>query len=226
MRKDKKMALGLRKQGKSYNEIRDRLNIPKSTLSDWLTKLDWSETIKHKLVEKSAALGRVHLEKLDRTRGIALEKIYEEAQLEAIREFENLKWYPLFTAGIALYWGEGDKATNGVVRLANVDPDIIRTFILFLREVCGVPEKNIRVHLLLYPDLNPRTCLQFWSEQIDITRQNFTKCVTIQGRHKTKRLPYGVCYVTVSSTYLKKKIFVWLALLSKELAKQKVAGIV
>ncbi len=36
MRKDKEIAIKLRKQGLSYSQIKNKLDIPKSTLSYWL----------------------------------------------------------------------------------------------------------------------------------------------------------------------------------------------
>ncbi len=46
MRKDKEKALCLRALGKSYQDIRKALHIPKSTLCDWLAGLRWSEKVK------------------------------------------------------------------------------------------------------------------------------------------------------------------------------------
>ena len=45
-------AIELRKKGKSYSEIKYLLNIPKSTLSDWFSKEEWSELIKDKINNK------------------------------------------------------------------------------------------------------------------------------------------------------------------------------
>lgn len=32
----------------------------------------------------------------------------------------------------------------------------------------------------------------------------------LPSRHKTKRLPYGICTLVVSNTYLKQKMLVWI----------------
>lgn len=224
-REDKNVAIKMRRKGKSYKEIKKLLGVPTSTLSNWLAKENWSKKIKAELEKRSIEQATIRIETLSKVRGEHLARLYKEAQIEAIKEFEHFKWYPLFIAGISLYWGEGDKATRSHVRLSNIDPNMIRTFILFLREICGIPEEKIRAGILLYPDLDPEVCLSYWSDQICLPRQNFIKCVTIQGRHKVNRLQYGVCTVTVSSTYLKVKVLIWLGLLSEELARQQ-AGIV
>ncbi|MBI5123978.1 MAG: hypothetical protein HZA72_00990, partial [Candidatus Omnitrophica bacterium] len=49
MRKDRDIAIKLRKQGKTYNEITTSLSIPKSTLSGWLKGLEISARIKNRL---------------------------------------------------------------------------------------------------------------------------------------------------------------------------------
>jgi predicted transcriptional regulator len=219
MRKDKNAALKLRRLGKSYNEIRDLLRIPKSTLSDWLHKTRWSTKVKRILAEKAKTKNVIRLRELDKIRGVHLKKLYQEAQDEARKEFENFKFHPTFISGVVIYWGEGDRSSRFLIRVANTDPLMIRLFAKFLLEVCGVPKERIRAHILLYPDLNPEVCKHFWIKESGLRLENFNKSVTIEGRHKTRRHPYGVCYIAVASTYLKQKMLIWLDLLPKELMK-------
>jgi len=221
MRKDKKESLRLRSLGKSYSEIRNILRVPKSTLSDWLHNTQWSTKIKRSLTEKAQEKNTIRLRNLNKIRGQKLTRIYQEAQNEAKDEFEYFKFHPLFIAGLSIYWGEGDKITKHNIRIANTDPLMIRLFIKFLREVCGVPEEKIRAYILLYPDLDKNKCKKFWIEKTGLLDKNFNKSIVIQGKHKTKRLPYGVCNVGTGSTYLKQKIFAWLTLLPKEFIKNK-----
>lgn len=221
MRDDKKEVVQLRRQGRSYNEIRETLGVPKSTLSDWLRDIKWSVTIKSNLSELAKEKSAVRIRYLNGIRGRHLAKIYREARSEAKKEFEIFKFHPTFISGVSIYWGEGDKATKHLIRVGNIDPLMIKLFVKFLREICGIPRGKIRSHVLLYPDLNPNKCSKYWIKQSGLPLESFNKYVVIQGRHKTRRLPYGVCYVTVSSAYLKEKMFVWLALLPKELIKGK-----
>lgn len=207
----------MRKQGSSYNEIYERLKIPKATLSDWFSAEDWSIRVKKKLIEASKISSAVRIVKLDTIRGNHLKNVYEEAKREASLELASLKYNPLFIAGIMLYWGEGDKRTRGQVRLVNTEPEIIRLFVLFLTEVCRIPHEKIRASVTIYPDLNELECRKYWSDASGIPIESFTKCVTIQGRHKTRKLSYGMCNVLVLSTYFKIKLLEWLRLLPQEL---------
>ena len=116
-----------------------------------------------------------------------------------------------------LYWGEGDKANKSRCLLSNSDPNMLRLFSLFLEKICGVEKAKIKAWILAYPDIDKIKALEFWSKSTSIWPTNFYKTVVIQGKSKRRTLPFGVCYVTVSSSYLKRKIVKWMALLSREL---------
>ncbi len=112
MRIDKENAFVLRKQGKSYKEIKAELGVPKSTLSDWFNGQGWSKDLSSKLFEKAKQAHTVRLQELNKIRGENLKKVYEEAIKEALEEFELLKYHPLFIAGLMIYWGEGNKVSK------------------------------------------------------------------------------------------------------------------
>lgn len=221
MRSDKNEAVRLRKIGKSYREIKKQLGVPVSTLSDWLHKIKWSRKLAKKLGEQAKTKSTIRLINLNKIRGNNLKQLYEEAEIEAVKEFENLKLHPLFVAGISIYWGEGDKLSKHIIRVANTDPTMIKLFARFLINICGIDKNKIKLSLLLYPDLNEVECKNFWIKNTKITEKNFNKSIRIEGKHKTKRVRYGVCTVSVCSTYLKKKILKWLKILPVELIKNK-----
>lgn len=221
MRKDKETAISMRKSGKSYKDIAEALKIPKATLSDWFSKEGWSKEIRKKLTDVVILDSTARLVALDKVRGEHLVKLYEEARVEAREELQTLKYHPLFIAGLMLYWGEGDKLSKSNVRLANTDPQLILLYLTFLRQVCRIPEAKIRIHLLLYPDIDRESAMRFWAFATKLSRSHFVKPVIIQGKHKSKRLAYGVCNVVVSSTYLKVKIKEWLKTLPQELMEKR-----
>ncbi|HMQ01628.1 MAG TPA: hypothetical protein PKD79_00965 [Candidatus Doudnabacteria bacterium] len=213
----KEKAIALRKKGKSYNDISTTLLIPKSTLSGWLKNKQWSKAIKSKLTKSSAKFHKNRLIELNKVKRAGLEKIYMDAELEAAKEFIELKWFPLFVSGISIYWGEGDKINKYFVRVSNTDSTMLKVFVKFLLEICGVQKDKIKSYILIYPDLKEKPVLDYWSKALEIPLENFNKCVRIQGRHKVNRLNYGVCTVYVSSTYLKRKINIWLKLIGNDL---------
>jgi hypothetical protein len=220
MRKDKQQAMSLRRTGKSYKEIRAQIGIPISTLSDWLRPHQWSQNIAKSLAEIANKQNSVRVRKLNKIRGQRLARLYKEASIEAVKEFNRLKYHPMFIAGIMLYWGEGDRLTKHTVRFGNTDPAMMRLFVNFLLHVCKVPQEKIKASVLLYPDLDEYKCRLYWSEHAGVPLEKFNKSILIQGRHKTRRLKYGVCSVMVCSTYLKKKMLIWLNLFPNELLSE------
>lgn len=217
MRKDKEKALEMRKDGKSYREIRRALKVPLSTLSDWFSKIGWSQDIAKKLASRAQIQHTARIVELDKIRGQHLVRAYEEARREARKDLEILKYNPLFIAGLMLYLGEGDKATKSQVRLANTDAELIKIFVYFLKNVCNIPVGKIGISILTYPDIDDKVNRQYWSAVSGIAPEKFIKSILIQGRHKTRRLGHGVCGVYVSSTYFKVKMLEWMKLLPEEL---------
>lgn len=221
MRHDKEKALKLRRAGKSYNEIRRELGAPKSTLSGWLKPYKWSKKISLSLAEASKEKNAVRIRHLNKIRGKHLENLYKQARTEAYEEFEKLKYHPLFIAAVAIYWGEGDKSIKQGLRISNVDPAMIKLFTNFLLHICQLDNDKIYAWLLLYPDLDEKECKNFWIKKTSLINDNFNKSIVIKGRHKTKRVQYGICNVGVSSRYLKEKMLVWVELLPKQLLNKK-----
>ncbi|MCR4279175.1 MAG: hypothetical protein NUV78_00345 [Candidatus Zambryskibacteria bacterium] len=220
MRHDKKEATKLRSRGKSYREIKDDLGIPLATLSDWFRDERWSKAIKKSLNEKNIEISKRRIIHLDKIRGENLKKVYEEAREEAKEDFKALRYSPLFIAGIMIYWSEGDKISKNGFRVSNSDPLVMKIFLTFLRKVCGGDETRIRAGLLLYPDLDSETCEKYWSNQIGLSRSNFTKSIVIQGRHKTRRVQYGICTLNFSSRFLKEKMLIWMRLAAEDLLRE------
>ena len=157
---------------------------------------------------------------MNKARELMWEKWRESARQEAKRDYPHLKKNPLFLAAIMLYWAEGDsKIENCSVRLTNTDPQMIRIFTHFLRKICGVPNERMRVYIILYPDLNEKTCRNYWSKVSGISYNQFIKTQFIKGSHPTKRLSHGICMIHTGSRQLKEKIYVWLKLFQEDLLR-------
>ncbi len=218
MRKDKILAIRLRRQKKSYNEIAEKFNIPKSTLVYWFKNLKWSKKIKNELLLKDRIRAAKQIASMNKARKEKWESWREGFRQEAKEQFAFIKNNSLFIAGINLYWGEGDSVLkNGIVRLANTDYRMISLFYKFLINICGIPKDKIKASLVIYPDLNDIVCKNFWSKNTEIAHSSFHKSQLIKGRHPTKRLQNGVCSIQVYSRGLKEKIMVWIDLFSKNL---------
>ena len=208
MRSDKGKAFVLRRSGKSYREISDELGVAKSTLSNWFQGVDFSTAIRSELSKRATKKGAQHLRELNRVRGIALQVHYELAEKEALKEMELFRRIPLFTAALAAYWGEGDKTTKNQVRITNTDPRMLHLFLQFLLHICQADKHKISLALFLYEDLDEAKCKRYWTKHVGIKK--FHKAQILPGRHKTKKIPYGVATVVLTDSYLKRKLQVWI----------------
>lgn len=59
-----------------------------------------------------------------------------------IKNLETDEERALFHLGVGLYIGEGTKSRHRV-SISNTDPQVIRAFLRFLRQICQVEEKKI-----------------------------------------------------------------------------------
>lgn len=225
MRNDRHLAIKLRKKGVSYNKISKKLGIPKSTMCYWFKDKRWSQQIKKELTRKALYVAKKRLRLINKGRREKWEKWRESHRKQAKKEFPLLKKYPLFLAGLMLYWGEGDsKLENSLVRLSNTDPEMIKIVSLFLQKVCLISKEKIKVNLILYPDLNENKCKDLWSKASGISKDKFYKTQYIYGKHPTKRSSYGICNICVASRGLKEKIFTWMKLYQQSLSRASYNG--
>ena len=219
MDKKKSKAIKLRKQGKSYKEIHTSLKIPKSTLSLWLGREAWSKEISATLARANRSARIARLRKLNRSRGKRLAEAYAEAEAEAREEFTELKNDPLFIAGVMLYWGIGSRHPRQGVKFSNSDPKMVRLYAAFLTDACRIPTEHVRAYAHIYPAIDERTARAYWAKAVGLPWECFTGSIVLKGRKAGKRLSWGMCTISVSSTYFKRKMLAWITLFEKELLK-------
>ena len=219
MRKDKVRVYKLRREGKSYKEIKKLLGTPLGTIAGWLKNEEWSKKIRDELGARASLAFPEKMAAIQKANKARWTKKYKEYKIVAESQFAQYQADPLFISGLMLFWGEGNKSPkDSTVRLANSDPAMIRIFYNFLTNTMGVDPDKIKIHLLLYPDLVDDMQKSFWSKAIGIPLSQFIKSTYIKGKHPTRRLSYGVCIIYVCSRELKDKILVWLNLYQKILA--------
>ncbi len=219
MRKDKVRAYELRREGKSYKEIKKLLGIPLSTIAGWFKNEEWSRKIRDELGARASLAFPEKMAAIQKANKTRWAKKYKEYRISAESEFIKHQNDPLFIAGLMLFWGEGNKSPkDSTVRLANSDPIMIRIFYNFLTSTMEMNPDKIKIHLLLYPDLIDDMQKSFWSKATGIPLSQFIKSTYIKGKHPTRRLSYGVCMIYICNRELKDKILVWLNLYQKILA--------
>jgi len=206
---ERRKVIKLRKNGKTYSEIRKELNISKSTLSDWLRSYPLTKR-QLILLEKS----------IKRNKKLAIEKfrvtmqMKRERRLSDLYKQERMYWISLNRreielAGIFLYWGEGNKRLNGPIALNNTDPHVLKFMLYWLRNIFKIPQNKIRVHLHLYSDMNIQQEIAFWSQELRLPLSQFNKPYIKESTRTNidhKGIGHGTCGLAVNNIRLKEKI--------------------
>ena len=119
-------AVAMRKEGRSYREIREVVGVSKSTLSLWLRDVPLSEDQRQALALRSpegATRRAVAIRASAAQRRTTIES-EARAQIACLSESE------LFVAGVVAYWAEGAKnkpwRTGARVSFLNSDPGMIQ----------------------------------------------------------------------------------------------------
>ena len=205
-RETKRLVSKLRSQGKSYQEIRKVLGVPKSTLSTWLSKkyphlYNREKQLRHLAKARPLAIAAIK------------RRVDNENQLIRGRITSEIKKYPLSDAGLqkailaALYWAEGSKTGNGM-KFANTDPNLHQLFVNLLRKCFKPDESKFRVHLYVHHYHRINECKKFWSRLLNIPQRQFWK-VYIKKRSVTKRFRRnfrGICFLYHSDSKLRKEM--------------------
>lgn len=218
-------AFVLRLKGKSYGEIKRVLNIPKSTLSSWFKNCPLPSAAK-KLLEQKRLAPRKQLMEFNRRRTQIIQAENKKILQAATNEIRKLSKYELLLLGAALYWAEGykkqDKNRSPRVNIANSDPALISIFLRFLREIIKVPEERFKVSVRIYPNINPKLAINFWSKTTKIPQNRFHVTTQISRASRGKRpqnsLPYGTLDLRVNSRQNFYQIKGWI----DELIKQSI----
>ena len=141
---DYKEAIRLRMLGKSYNEIAKDLNIGKSSLSYWLKNLQLPPAAK-KILEAKSNYSKEKFVAYNYKRHEIVQGENREIRELNSKKVKTFNDYQLLLVGAALYWGEGQKRHGGKypsprISFSNSDPDMIKLFLRFTREILKVPE--------------------------------------------------------------------------------------
>lgn len=204
----------MRIMGHSYNEIRARLGIPKSTLSVWFKGLVLSEQARARLAERVRVGTLNGLVKRNKLQTHKARRRALQVRLRSESEVPNLNKKDLMLAGTFLYWAEGYKRpvirggkerTAHRISFLNSDPDIVRIFVCFLEEVLEIPRDRIYVCMRLYEHINKDEAKRHWMKASGLSSKHFKNTTyVVSGASKRKRpynrLPYGTAQIAVNDT--------------------------
>ena len=119
----------------------------------------------------------------------------------------------LKTIGVTLYLCEGYKTEKSHgIDFANCDPEMVVIFTKFLRTICGVNEKRLRVLLYCYSNQDTGVLINFWCKKTAIPKTQFSKPYVRKDFQiaKSSKMPYGLVHIRYSDKKLLNVIKIWI----------------
>ncbi|MEK7562337.1 MAG: helix-turn-helix domain-containing protein [Patescibacteria group bacterium] len=222
MDNSKNLAIKLRRQGKSYNQIVKILGTPKSTLSLWLRDIDMSPKIRKKFWDSVKQRQAESITKFNKKQAEKAREKAQEIQKNAYEMIGAPSKKELLLMGAALYWAEGFKKTRWILAFSNSDPLMIKVIMKFFREICNVPEEKMRGTVQIHPNVTPEQAINYWSKITKIPQCQFSKCYTrLSPSSKQKRpyntLPYGTLRISVYDSKITNKVKGWIQGISEKI---------
>lgn len=198
-------------EGLSYSEITARTGISQSTLSGWLRHIRLTPAQQARLDAKlrahragfGARVWPMHRKRFDEARERAARAGAEvAAQLPDAVAVDEL-------ALAMLYLGEGSKQ-RGTMRLANMDPHVLRFFLWTVRRLYPIDEARLsfRLNLAATARSAESTHIDWWCRQLNCRREQFRKTQFDPRSRRTETTTdyHGVCTVNYDDTYLQERV--------------------
>jgi hypothetical protein len=202
---NKIQAVQLREQGKSYSEIKNIVQVSKSTLSSWLKDIELTKEQTGRL-SKLQATAYLSAKK----KQSASLKHHNEIQIAAQKESTKLAKDSFFVAGLMLYWAEGNKSF-GSVQFSNSDPIMIQIMMRWFRKFCFVPENKFRIGLIIHSLHIREDCQKFWQGITSVPLTQFHSPFVKPSIFSSKKnkLYEGTCKIVIHNRDLLSRIIGW-----------------
>jgi len=209
--KDKERATQLRLAGKSYNEIKNTLNLPsKGTLSFWFKDLILTPQAKKLLASNIQKATERGLTDFNRKRSARIIKENDYARQSGLRQIKRLTNRELMLIGAALYWGEGTKyhkERTAALVFTNSDAVMVRLYMRFIRKIFKISEERIRAGIQIHDNVDEMLARQYWAHVMGVPIDRFYITHQASKASLKKRNPRTLPYGTVSIRVHYRKIF-------------------
>lgn len=197
----------LRLNGLSLNQIHKATKIPNTTIRSWIFDIILSEKqldVLRKRTHKALQKGRIKAQAIVRKNRMKKEKILMS---KGKKEIETLNSREFLIAGIALYWAEGFKNRHEHrLGFCNSDPEMIRFYIKWLKEILGVKNEDIILRLTLNESYERKSdeIIDYWAKITELPKEQFTK--TFYQRTQWKKQFDNNNYYGVLRVHAKKSL--------------------
>lgn len=198
---ERKRAIKLRTQGKTYSEIKIEIGkrIPKSTLSYWCRSVLLKKVQKDRI--RAIQLKNIKIAQNKATvinkkkRGIYLGMLKKRHRhLRGIISNTNVAKVLL----AMLYLGEGAKwKSHRGLQLGSSNPEIMKIYLNLLEKCFGVSRKSLKGMIFYRADQDLSSLISYWSRILGIPQSNFyrSKPDMRTKKRKTWNEYHGVCAI-------------------------------
>ncbi len=209
--KERERARALRKQGKSMNQIVKETGYSKASVSFWTRDILLTDIQRNTISERGRSMESIERR---RTSRVINENKKRQVIINLAKEdFLTISKKELKLVGAMIYWGEGRKAGNWSVSLANSDPRIIKVMMRFFREICRVSEEKFHAHIHTFEGADINKIEKYWSQISGIPKKQFYKTYikpSSASSQKRKTLPFGTIDISIQDTKLFLTIKGWI----------------
>lgn len=185
-------ARELRLEGRTYDEIEERLGVSRSSVSLWVRDLP-------KPPPRRTRSEQAGLAAAERWASLREQREAERqaAKAGAAAAIGRLADRELFLLGVGLYWAEGKKDKSydrrELVAFVNSDPHMIRVFLAWLALV-GVPRTRLRFALAIHETADVEAAERYWRELAGVPQESFYKTSLKTHTPRSNRRNVGDTY--------------------------------
>jgi transcriptional regulator with XRE-family HTH domain len=196
-------------RGYSIKQIAALLRVSTSSVSLWVRDIELTEAQHEALRQRSAIYDGQRLGRAVSSSRRRAERCAYQEEGRALARRGDLR----HAMGCMLYWAEGTKARNQI-RFSNSDPEMVRTFVEFLRAYFQLSDEHMRLTCHLFADHveRQREIEDFWLDVAQLPRSSLRpSIVNVYSKYSLKKrrnkLPYGTCRVVVHRTRVVQSIY-------------------
>jgi transposase-like protein len=194
----------------SYNAIREKLGVSKSTLHEWLKYFPLSRERILVLRRAGWTKNQAKTERFRLTMAEKRERKEQEIYEKYMARFAKIEKESFFIAGLMLYLAEGGKKDRYRICIANTDARVIKLFMKWLCVFFGFSKERFRAMLHLYPTMDIAKECRFWEETLELPKEQFYKTQIRELKKSSFSYPesfrHGTCSLNVNSVEKKTEI--------------------
>lgn len=193
----------MRKNGRSYSEIKKELGVAKSTLSDWLKGLPKPNYSDFQQMTREQKRVENYISTMDGKR----KKRDEIEYYSELKTIGSISKREMMIGGLFLYWGEGGKTSMSQFSISNSDPDILIFTLKWIRNIYKVKKSKIRIRLTIYDSMDRQKEIEYWVRCLSIPKEQFRNVQIKNGKGVgNKGFSHGTCEIVISDSILKRRV--------------------